>query len=114
MLPLPYASHCRITFEEPDWERFVPRYYQINYRTYARGPASKVRGIGHGTAPFTAGALSAKLLRPQAYEGGEQHRVRMRLAPGEKQTLSLDGEDRAIYTLRFEVADREREAITHG
>lgn len=106
MLPLPYASHCRITFEEPDWERFVPRYYQINYRTYA--PGTRIKSFEVSDTERLRSrleALSAKLLRPQAYEGGEQHRVRMRLAPGEKQTLSLDGEDRAIYTLRFEVAD---------
>src|SRR5690606_17796442 len=34
MLPLPYQQHCRITFEEPDYEERIPRYYHINYRSY--------------------------------------------------------------------------------
>ncbi|MBS1598814.1 MAG: DUF2961 domain-containing protein [Bacteroidetes bacterium] len=34
-LPLPYAKHCKITFEDHDIENKQPRYYQINYRTYS-------------------------------------------------------------------------------
>ncbi len=35
-LPIPYAKHCRVTWEGPDKGPF---YYQINYRTYAAGTA---------------------------------------------------------------------------
>lgn len=34
MLPIPYAKHCKITWEE---QGEGPRYYQINYRKYAAG-----------------------------------------------------------------------------
>ncbi len=34
MLPIPYAKHCKVTWEEAG---DGPRYYQINYRTYAPG-----------------------------------------------------------------------------
>lgn len=34
-LPIPYARHCKITWEDKDTDN-QPRYYQINYRTYAR------------------------------------------------------------------------------
>lgn len=34
MLPIPYAKHCKVTWEEAGTG---PRYYQINYRTYAPG-----------------------------------------------------------------------------
>jgi hypothetical protein len=33
-LPIPYARHCKVTWEEKSRGQ---RYYQINYRTYARG-----------------------------------------------------------------------------
>src|SRR3954469_14909873 len=35
-LPMPYAKHCKITFEDHDTIDKQPRYYQINYRTYPR------------------------------------------------------------------------------
>ncbi|WP_035602225.1 glycoside hydrolase family 172 protein [Haloferula sp. BvORR071] len=34
MLPIPYAEHCKVTWEE---KGEGPRYYQINYRKYAAG-----------------------------------------------------------------------------
>jgi len=35
-LPLPFAKHCKITFEDHDLENKQPRYYQINYRAYTK------------------------------------------------------------------------------
>lgn len=35
-LPIPYAKHCKITWQEAS---HGPRYYQINYRTYPAGTA---------------------------------------------------------------------------
>lgn len=46
-LPIPYASHCKITWEEAGQSS---RYYQINYRTYAPGTAVRT---------FTREALEA-------------------------------------------------------
>ncbi len=37
-LPVPYSTHCKITLQETDGSR-IPRYYQINYRTYPAGTA---------------------------------------------------------------------------
>jgi len=42
-LPIPYARHCKVTYDGPNfWETRKnedPFYYQINYRTYAPGTA---------------------------------------------------------------------------
>jgi len=46
-LPIPYAKHCKITWEEAGQSS---RYYQINYRTYAPGTAVQT---------FTLAALEA-------------------------------------------------------
>ena len=46
-LPIPYAKHCKITWEEAGQSS---RYYQINYRTYAPGTAVQT---------FTRAALEA-------------------------------------------------------
>lgn len=44
-LPIPYASHCKITFEETDPKKPMDppktRYYNIEYRTYADGTKVK-------------------------------------------------------------------------
>jgi hypothetical protein len=50
-LPLPYAKHCTVTWEEPDSVIKQPRYYQINYRTYPAGTKVKT---------FSAGQLSGR------------------------------------------------------
>ena len=38
-LPIPYAHHCKVTWEEADPKSDAPRYYQIDYRTYPSGTA---------------------------------------------------------------------------
>lgn len=38
-LPIPYARHCKVTWEEADPKSDAPRYYQIDYRTYPPGTA---------------------------------------------------------------------------
>lgn len=43
-LPIPYAKHCKVTWEE--LESKAPRYYQINYRTYP--PGTKVETFKPG------------------------------------------------------------------
>lgn len=47
-LPIPYARHCKVTWEElePD-SKLPPRYYQINYRTYAPGTKVETFKPGH-------------------------------------------------------------------
>jgi hypothetical protein len=35
-LPIPFAKHCKITFEDQDTDN-QPRYYQVNYRKYVKG-----------------------------------------------------------------------------
>jgi hypothetical protein len=39
-LPMPYARHCKITFEDNDTDN-QPRYYQVNYRAYTTGTKVK-------------------------------------------------------------------------
>ena len=44
-LPIPYARHCKVTWEEADPKNAGPRYYQINYRTYT--PGTQVQSFTH-------------------------------------------------------------------
>jgi len=44
-LPIPFAKSCKVTFEEPEGWEGVPRYYQINYRSYPEGTSIESFGI---------------------------------------------------------------------
>ena len=83
-LPIPYARHCKITWEEG--EKSGARYYQINYRTYAPGTMVET---------YSPAALeAAKQLREQVNEtladpppaltakGSERRRASMRSSRG--------------------------------
>ncbi|HEV3416755.1 MAG TPA: DUF2961 domain-containing protein, partial [Pirellulales bacterium] len=35
--PIPYAKHCKVTWEEEEKPNTFSRYYQLNYRTYPAG-----------------------------------------------------------------------------
>lgn len=103
-LPIPYASSLKITQEEPSDFGNVPRYYQINYRTYPK--SVKVRSftmdelqkelqmfsktnaaLGHGFAP----------------EGKKQN-VSLDIAPAGTCSIDLPKGSRAVTDLELETA----------
>ena len=63
-LPIPYAKHCKITYDRPNFHKSGDEqdllYYQINYRTYApgrrssRSPRSPAAGRAQGGRPRRA------------------------------------------------------------
>ena len=55
-MPIPFAQHCRIVFEEPDTIVPTPKYYHVNYRRY--DPGVQVRSF----SPDEALRLKTKLL----------------------------------------------------
>ncbi len=105
-LPLPYAQHCKVTWEEREPGPMPPRYYQINYRTYAAGTPVRSfsttelerarKGIQHA---------NTRLLQPPAYTGGRDHRMRQQIAPGSLGTLDLPPGSAAVrqLTVKFSV-----------
>lgn len=54
-LPIPYAKQLKITFEEPDYTRKVPRYYHIDGRRYGDGVSVRTFSLEE------ADALSSKI-----------------------------------------------------
>jgi hypothetical protein len=87
MLPIPYTKHCKVTWEEAG---DGPRYYQINYRTYA--PGTMVR---------TFDLKGLELVRSRLNQAGESL-----LAPDEavsRRTLSLDGDVPAGESAGFDL-----------
>jgi len=98
-LPIPYARHCKVTYDRPDraetGESGDLLYYQINYRTYAPGTSvesftrsaldqaqAQIADVQEGL--LDPGRMLPAALTPQRVEGRA-------LAPGESMTLPVSG-----------------------
>jgi hypothetical protein len=100
-LPVPYAKHCKITWEEAGKSS---RYYQINYRTYAPGTAVRT---------FTRAALEAArpavervnkaLLGPPDAPAGQAVAKEWDLAAGATQAVELPPGPAAVRRLELRV-----------
>jgi hypothetical protein len=100
-LPIPYAKHCKITWEEAGQSS---RYYQINYRTYAPGTAVQT---------FTRAALEAArpaveqvnkvLLAPPDEAQGQSMATEKEIAAGAEQSLELPPGPAAVRRLELRV-----------
>ncbi len=98
-LPIPYARHCKVTYDRPNFQTSKNSddllYYQINYRTYA--PEAKVESFtrtGFDTAKEQVDQLQAALLRPgEAMPAGlaAQGVKTATLAPNEAMQITLPG-----------------------
>lgn len=63
-LPLPYAKHCKVTWEDLDTTK-EPRYYQINYRTYPKGTRVETFSLAQvGKLKPLIDSVNSKLLKP--------------------------------------------------
>lgn len=97
-LPIPYAKHCKITYESPGIKEPGEKsgeclYYNINYRTYELG--TKVKTFTE-TDLQSAGCLldtvKAKLENPsEVLAGLEEVSEKKGLAPGEENKIWLKG-----------------------
>jgi hypothetical protein len=100
-LPVPYAKHCKITWEEAGQSS---RYYQINYRTYAPGTVVRT---------FTRAALQAArpavervnqaLQAPPDEPKGQPVTKEVELAAGGTQSIDLPPGPAAVRRLELRV-----------
>lgn len=109
-LPIPYARHCKITYETDVLIDLGARkgealYYQINYRTYDSGTA--VESFAMETLQRAKSVLGRvqKMLTQNTRLGLDRVKedtLKGRILPGQEQSLTIDGE-RAIRSLQFEL-----------
>ncbi len=101
-LPIPYAKHCKITWEEAGQSS---RYYQINYRTYAPGTAVQT----FTRAALEAGPASAvervnkALLAPPDEPQGQTIAAENEIATGGEHSLELPPGPAAVRRLELRV-----------
>ena len=89
-LPIPYARHCKVTWEEADPQHAGPRYYQINYRAYA--PGTRVQTFTHLVLEASQEAIARAnhaLSHPSSPTGGETLSLDKTIAGGREETLEL-------------------------
>lgn len=101
-LPIPYAKHCKITWEERRDGK--PRYYQIDYRTYAPGtPVRTLDAAGLAAAAPEIERASALLSGERDDVTGEVVGFEARVAPDAERTLTLPAGPAAIRRLELKL-----------
>ncbi len=110
-LPIPYASHCKITASEPSF------YYQINYRTYEPGTKVETYTSALATANAdlirTAAAILAMPASVPLPAHAKRRPVAFDLADGSVATESLRGQA-AIRRIAIRVEADDMEAALRG
>lgn len=112
MLPVPYARHCKVTWEEKSASK---RYFHINYRRYAKGTAvqSYTPEILDAARPALAKA-SELLLHPPAAPSSPATRASFSLLPATSTTLALPAGPAALRFIRFKLNATGDAAIDHA
>lgn len=91
-LPIPYARHCKVTWEEADPKSDAPRYYQLDYRTYPVGTAVETFSLRHLQAAQKTLERVNKMLTETSWQlsdlalsnrSGNRSDTIVRLHPGE-------------------------------
>ncbi|MFM7138244.1 MAG: glycoside hydrolase family 172 protein [Planctomycetota bacterium] len=108
-LPIPYASHCKVTWEEKTEGQ---RYYPINYRTYAPGTA--VRSLDRrqieAARPLIAQTNALLATPPHAAEGPESSLAET-VPAGDSRSLDLPAGPAAIRGLEMRLDAGDPAAI---
>jgi hypothetical protein len=101
MLPIPYARHCKVTWEEAGEG---PRYYQINYRTYKPGTAVKTftRKALDDARPLIE-QIEKELLSPPDDSNGKEALTEGTIAAGATEMLDLPSGPAAVEQLELQV-----------
>jgi hypothetical protein len=98
-LPIPYAKHCRVTWEEAG---SGPRYYQIDYRTYAPGtPVETLTRQALLAARPRLALVASQLLEPSDAPAGRTSGWHQLIPAGKSARLDLPAGPAAIRRLEF-------------
>ncbi|MGC4044402.1 MAG: DUF2961 domain-containing protein [Armatimonas sp.] len=100
-LPIPYARHCKVTWEEKSQGQ---RYYHINYRTYAAGTEITTFTLpqlqaARGLIQTTNRTLEA----PPKPAQGKAFQLKKALMAGNQAALDLPAGSNAIQTLELKL-----------
>jgi hypothetical protein len=108
-LPMPYAKHCKITFEDNDMDN-QPRYYQINYRVYAAGTKVKTFTVQQLKllSQLTTN-VNEKLLHPDSLVKGRQIKTEQKIEPQKQITVNLPSGSAAVRFLVIKIKTENKD-----
>ena len=113
-LPVPYARHCKITYDEARGNPNAPppgRWYNIEYRTYPAGTKVKTFSMADFKALAPSVARTAQiLLWPPAFGDGKTERVELSVAPSKEEAVDLPPGPAAIICLSINAGATREEA----
>lgn len=111
MFPMPYQKSCRITFEEPDYSKKIPRYYQINFRTYPAQTKVQTFSVGIANAlQQKIKAVNETLLHPPTFTEGLTKKESLNILKNKFIRLSLPTGSYAIRTLHISAKARQADS----
>ncbi|MGN6181529.1 MAG: DUF2961 domain-containing protein, partial [Mucilaginibacter sp.] len=102
-LPIPFAKHCKITWEDFDTDK-QPRYYQINYRLYTKGTMVKTFEPKQlKDCKLLLNEINHKLLHPDTTIVGQQQSIRQIMYARDSMSLVLPSGQRAARLMRIKL-----------
>jgi D-arabinan exo alpha-(1,3)/(1,5)-arabinofuranosidase (non-reducing end) len=112
-LPIPYAKHCKVTWEEGETKRAFSRYYQINYRTYPA--ATKVETYSPAVMDAAKGlveSVNRTLTDPAALANGAgEQSFRMGVKGTGDLTFELPLGPSAVRELEFDLSTTDAQTL---
>ena len=108
-LPIPYAKHCKVTWEE---QSKGARYYQINYRTYA--PGTVVTTFSRPQVEAARALLeevNRRLAAPPEGSTGKISALKEVLAAGAESSLDLPAGPGAVRALELRLGPENPEEL---
>lgn len=107
-LPIPYSKSCKVTFEEPDINVWVPRYYHINYRTWPEGTSVETFTLENAAKLATKmEEVSNALLNPTNCSKGTTVKAEKNVDAGETVSVALPAGTKAVRNLIIKVSGFE-------
>jgi hypothetical protein len=108
-LPIPYAKHCKVTWEE---KAKSARYYQINYRTYAPGTEVKTFAASQaGASKALIEKVNRMLATPSQLVAGHVSSLNEILAAGSESSLDLPAGANAVRALELRLESDESKEL---
>lgn len=112
MLPIPYAGHCKVTWEERSSGK---RYYQINYRRYPKGtPVQTFTAEILGAARPALATAASRLLTPPTSSQDSPVSTNFTLGPNGEQAVDLAAGAAAVRFLKFRLTSTGGDALDHA
>lgn len=98
-LPMPFANHCKITFEDKDTDN-QPRYYQVNYRVYNKNIKVKTFTVSQlNAAKSLVDSVNNKLQNPDTICPGKRTAINKLTGKNATANINLPAGPHAIKLL---------------